>query len=119
MRNFQSYYYIFNRYGFSAIWCKLQQLYLAFGKVAASSVMLGVASEAAFDVLFGAVKHSIADLKKLQDDISTKKRFDAMKNEILQIKSNYRTILQKRMLLKKQAVNLLANYIIHLESMIL
>ena len=48
--------------------------------------MLGVASEAAFDVLFGAVKHSIADLKKLQDDISTKKRFDAMKNEILQIK---------------------------------
>jgi hypothetical protein len=35
--------------------------------LAASSVMLGVASEAAFDVLFGAVKHSIADLKKRQN----------------------------------------------------
>jgi hypothetical protein len=58
----------------------------------ASSVMLGVASEAAFDILFDAVKNALTNNKrtqrfsKLENSISTKQKFDAVRNEIIRIK---------------------------------
>lgn len=58
----------------------------------ASSVMLGVASEAAFDVLFAQLQKTLTDSKKivkfekLEKDVSLKNRFDGVMNEIAQFK---------------------------------
>jgi hypothetical protein len=73
-----------------------------------SSVMLGVASEAAFNVLFDAIKNAltipdkIKKFEKLECEISTKKIFDAAMDEINlvkrrlpnEIKENIETIMQ-------------------------
>jgi hypothetical protein len=59
----------------------------------ASAVMLGVASEAVFDVLFFALKKKLTgDIRidkfdKLEKDISIKNRFDAAKSEIMLLKN--------------------------------
>lgn len=58
----------------------------------ASSVMLGVASEAAFGIIFDAVTNALTGprkqkMQKLSTDIRTKQKFDEMMNDIVRIKS--------------------------------
>lgn len=58
----------------------------------ASSVMLGVASEAAFEVIFNAVTNALTGtrkqkLEKLANNIRTKQKFDEMMKDIVRIKS--------------------------------